>query len=764
MMQSQSKLDGVMAMRIPGPVSMRLTTAFAALISLLVHAAPAAAQSGALSGVVMDESGEPLPGVNVFIVGTTLGAASRVDGTFRIDGVPAGTHTVAASAVGYERATREVTVAAGEEVDIEFRLVEIALQSGEVVVTATRGQRLTGGVAASVSTITTQEIAARHVVELDDALRYVSGVQMAGNQINIRGSSGFSFNTGSRVLLLLDGSPMLRPDVNGIPYDHIPMSQVERIEVLKGPGSALYGGGALGGVINVLTRDYPATPETSISFHAGAYQPVRYAAWREKWDEGDELKPHTGISIGHARPLGRRTGIWAHVAYRYNSGYLRLDEERHLQVYTKVTHRFTRESRLSILSGVTRRKADNFIFWNGLSDPLNPGVIDFGRASGSSGSDDNLINEWSLLPSYSQVLTPDWLLTARARVFGVLIQPLDEFGNPRPLSRGTVGLRYGGEAQVDFTPTPRRTITFGATGDANAARSSYFAEEGDLRQPEGAVYVQWEETVRGGLTTIVGLRYDAYRVRSDLVSSKLSPRVSASYAFTESWIVRAAYAEGFRVPSVLERFVSNTDYLPLVSNLDLRPETSRSYEIGLRAFPRIHRLSAAVDGAVFWSDYWRLIEPTFVTAERAFQFVNLTRARVRGAEITADVATRDNVAALKLGYTYLDARDLSIDEPLVFRSRHLLQVGGTIEVARARFGADLRIASEPERVDSDFAAFVKDAERMAPVRVVDLRLGYHWRWIEASMHVENALDYYYVERPALLAPPRQFILKVSATF
>src|SRR5690606_13723402 len=327
MMQSQSKLDGVMWMRFPGPVSMRLTSAFAALISLLVHAATAAAQCGALSGVVMDESGEPLPGVNVFIVGTTLGAASRVDGTFRIDGVPAGTHTVAASAVGYERATREVTVAAGEEVDIEFRLVEIALQSGEVVVTATRGQRLTGGVAASVSTITTQEIAARHVVELDDALRYVSGVQMAGNQINIRGSSGFSFNTGSRVLLLLDGSPMLRPDVNGIPYDHIPMSQVERIEVLKGPGSALYGGGALGGVINVLTRDYPATPETSISFHAGAYQPVRYAAWREKWDEGDELKPHTGISIGHARPLGRRTGIWAHVAYRYNSGYLRLDEE-----------------------------------------------------------------------------------------------------------------------------------------------------------------------------------------------------------------------------------------------------------------------------------------------------------------------------------------------------------------------------------------------------------------------------------------------------
>lgn len=718
-------------------------------------------QTGVIAGTVSDTSGAPLPGVNVAILESSRGAASRADGTYRIDDVPVGRHTIVASAVGFERTTRTVEISEGEDVRVDFVLREIAIQSGELVVTASRRERLTGGVAASVSTVTPEQISSRNAVALDDALRYVSGVQMAGNQINVRGSSGFSYNTGSRVLLLLDGSPMLRPDVNGIPYDAIPMSQVRRIEVLKGPGSALYGGGALGGVINVITRDYPDRPETAVDVFGGAYQPVRYEAWRSRWEDGDRPQPMAGISVGHARPLGKRSGVWTHVAYRYDAGHLRLDTRRNLQVFSKITAGLFGDARLRVLGGWTRRTSDNFLFWNGLEDPLNPGRIDFGREAGSSGSDDNLINELSLLPSYVDAVGSELLITARGRIFGVIIQPLDEEGNPRPISRGTTGLRYGGELQADYSPSSSRTITLGAIADANAASSSFFEEAGDISQPEIGGFFQWEESGIPGLTVAAGARFDAYRIRAGQVTSKLSPKLSASYALNDRMIVRGAFAEGFRVPSVLERFVSSTTYLPLVSNIDLRPETSRSYEVGLRAFPLLSGLSTTVDGAAFWSDYWELIEPTFVPAERAFQFVNLTRARIRGVEITGTITHPNERSTLQLGYTYLDARDLTMDRPLVFRSSHLLQLGATATFSGVRLGADFRYASRPDRVDSDFATFVKDAEKMVAIRVLDLRIGRTFGRLDATIHLKNALDYYYVERPAILAPPRHVILQLS---
>lgn len=743
----------------------RLFAQICTTLVVLVSLAPAAqAQTGTVVGRVIDDEGRPIPQVNVLITSTSLGSATRLDGTYRIDGVPPGALTVVASAIGYQRESRTVDVATGDVAVADFTLSEIAIQSGEVVVTASRRERLTGGIAASVSTVASREIASRHSVDLDDALRHVSGVQMAGNQINIRGSSGFSFNTGSRVLLLIDGSPMLRPDVNGIPYEAIPMSQVRRIEVLKGPGSALYGGGALGGVINVITKDYPESPATSVTAFGGAYQPVRYGAWRRQWEDGDVPQPLVGFSAGYGRPLGQRSGIWGHVEYRYDAGHLRLDRRKKLQLYSKFTTRPFRNARLTILGGLTRRTSDNFLFWNGLDDPLNPGRIDFGRPDGGSGSDDNLINEFSLLPVYVGVVSPKVYVTFRGRLFGVLVQPLDEDGNPKPIAQGTTGLRYGGEVQTDFVPNPSRTITVGAAVDANAARSSYFGDREALRQPEAGAYVQWEESSVPRLTLAAGGRFDVYRVRSDLVTSKASPKLSASYAVTDRWILRGAFGEGFRVPSVMERFVSNADYLPLVSNLDLRPESSRSYEVGIRGYPPLRGLSIILDGAAFWSDYWQLIEPTFVPAERAFQFINLTRARIRGGEITATLTGESEDASLQLGYTFLDAKDLSVDRPLVFRSSHLLKLAGSVVFRGIRFGADYRFANKPDRVDSDFAMFVKDAQEIVPIHVLDLRVGRAFWGIETTIHLKNALDYYYVERPAILAPPRHVILKLGTRF
>ncbi len=725
---------------------------------------PAYAQ-GSIFGTVTDESGEALPGVNVIVAGTRLGAATDPDGGYRIPGVPAGRHTVTASAIGFERRSTVVVVENGSETRADFVLEEITIQGAEVVVTASRREQLSSRVAASVSSLAAEDLRSRNNVSLDEALQYVSGVQMAGNQINVRGSSGFSYNTGSRVLLLVDGLPMLRPDADGIPFDALPMNQVARIEVLKGPGSALYGGGALGGVVNVITKDYPDRPETFVEAYAGVYQPVRYEIWRARWNEADAARPLGGVSAGHARRFARGGGFWINLAYRGDAGYLRLDESRQVQAHAKIGVPLGRLTQLGVFTGLTRRTSDNFLFWNGARDALNPGQLDFGRSEPGSGANDNLVNELSFQPSLTRVVGGDLLLAARGRIFGVLIQPLEDDGTPKPLSTGTVGFRYGGEIQMNYAREESRYVTAGITADANATRSSFFEDEHEtLSQPEGAVFVQLEESLSERLEVAAGARFDVYRIRAGVVERKLSPKISASLLVSEGLILRGAFGEGFRVPSVAERFISNSDYLPIVTNLDVRPEVSRSYEAGIRALPFPGGWALTLDGALFWNDYWRLVEPVFVARERSFQFINLTRARIRGAEVNLEAVAPAKQLRLQAGYTYLDARDLSVDEPLVFRSEHLLKTSGTWDFGMVDAGVDVRLASRPKRVDSDFALFVKDAERMVATRVVDLRIGAHWRGVRAAFHVKNALDYYYLERPALLAPQRHFILQTSVRF
>ena len=217
----------------------------------------AEAQQGAAAGRVIDEAGNPLPGVNVVLLETTYGAASAADGTWRIGAAPAGAYRIQASIVGFATEVQPIDIAAGQTTHIDFVLESVAVASREIVVTTTRRTEIASDIAASVSVLTAEDLVTRNVLALDDALQYVPGVQLTGNEVNVRGSSGFSYNTGTRVLLLVDGMPMLSPDAERIPFDLIPVHQIEQIEVLKGPGSALYGGGALGGVIHIVTKTYP---------------------------------------------------------------------------------------------------------------------------------------------------------------------------------------------------------------------------------------------------------------------------------------------------------------------------------------------------------------------------------------------------------------------------------------------------------------------------------------------------------------------------
>ncbi len=731
--------------------------------ALLMGLSTGTAAAQYIRGTVTDGSGEGIPGANVVVDGTATGTAADARGTFLLGPLPEGVIVLTASAVGYHSARHTVRVRA-DTARVRMVLEEQVFESDEVVVVASRREQPSHRIPVSVATLSAEQMARRNVQVLDDALRGVSGVHVQGNQVTIRGSSGFAYNTGSRVLVMLDGMPLLAPDTDGIPLEALPMSEIERIEVLKGPGSALYGGGALGGVVNIVTRSLPDRPETRISAWSGIWEPVREPVWRDAWDGASRPRPFAGASVSHARRTSGAFGYWISGSFRRDLGYLRDTARTSVHVYGKTLWQPSPSTKLDVLSGIMVRERDNFLFWASGRDVLRPGRIALPDADTSTpnGATDDFINQFTLLPSWTHFLGSRLYYEVRGRLYGALIRPIDSQGRYMPLADGSVGYRYGSEGQVHAFPDARTRLTAGVSFDALSNRNSFFVttdgtESGS--QPEGAVFVHAERELPGGLEWVAGLRHDRYRIDRNRTEAQTSPKLAVAWTPDPRLSFRLAWGAGFRIPSFAERYTDNQEFFPIVRNLDLLPERSRSTEAGVR----LRNALARLDASVFSTTYDDLVEPRLVPALQAFQFINVSRAEIFGTEITLEV--RDQAWQAEAGYTWLDTEDAVSGEPLPFRARHLLHASGTLQpLRRLSLGVAYRYVSRPDRVDTDFARFVTDADLMVATHLLDVNVGWSGRAWRITLNTDNALAYAYVERPAYFGVPRHWSLRLDWTF
>ncbi|HUF08337.1 MAG TPA: TonB-dependent receptor [Rhodothermales bacterium] len=226
----------------------------AAAMVLLLAASPAAesvlAQGrGKISGTVTDaRTGDPLPGVNVVIDGTTLGTASDTDGDYFIANLRAGEYTVTASFIGYQSVSvQEVDVRSGGTTDIDFSMSELTLlMEDEIVVTATR-PLVEKDNTTSLVLLQSDEIASRPTTVLTEVLTSLPSINVEGGQMTVRGGAL------NEVAFLLDGTRVGDP-FDHSPYTRINLSAIQELEVITGAFNAEYGE-AQSGVINVITKE-----------------------------------------------------------------------------------------------------------------------------------------------------------------------------------------------------------------------------------------------------------------------------------------------------------------------------------------------------------------------------------------------------------------------------------------------------------------------------------------------------------------------------
>ena len=229
-----------------------------------------------IEGIIIDSKTElPLIGANVFLKETNIGAASDENGFFNFPSVPSGEYVLSASYIGYESKEQKLTIKPGsikKYLSIKLSISTIDLQ--EYVISSRRGRRekITDAPAA-ISIITSSQIRRESHGNLGDYFKNVKGVDFTASGLDSYNLSARGFNSSfsSRLLTLTDGRMANVPSLRLIAYNVIPASSddVEQIEVVLGPSSALYGPNAHSGVVNIITKRPSEYSGTNLSYTAG---------------------------------------------------------------------------------------------------------------------------------------------------------------------------------------------------------------------------------------------------------------------------------------------------------------------------------------------------------------------------------------------------------------------------------------------------------------------------------------------------------------
>lgn len=717
-----------------------------------------------LLGRVEDgQTRQPLSGATVRVEGTVLGAVTARSGTFLVRGIPPGEHVVSVTLVGYRRFQRAVQFRAGDTVRLSVLLEPEPIGVEAVVVTAAKRAQTLQEAPVSIATVEASTVQARSFNRLDEVLRTVPGVTVNRDQVSIRGSSGFAYGVGSRTLLLVDGIPLLSGDGGEMKYDALPPLAVERVEVLKGAASALYGTAALGGVVQVLTAEPPEEPLVRFRLYGGLYGRPRFA----EWDVGQ--RGMWGLDLGYAQRIGA-VGIYASAAGVRDESYRLANDSRRWQLFGKLRWTPSATSVVTLLGLYADDDRGNWIYWRSLREATRPGNPDSLQRVRSRKA--VLAGQWQA------VWSPQLTSTVRAGAYRTDFANRLPSGNADtlPQSRAT---SLTAEWQWSWQPRSRLLATGGVHVIGNTVDATLY---GHRRQLMTALYGQLELGMMQPVGLTAGIRLDWERTEGLAPQPvEVSPRIGVTYATWFGAQLRASIGRAFRAPTVAERFASvQAAGFTVRANPALQPERGWSAEIGLLDtlwLPMVlWRSPLAVNVALFRSDYYGFIEPEFraVDGQVAVQFVNLTRARVQGVEVTlrtwlgpALPWSSSGAVGVEAGITMMEPWDVTRNDWLRYRPRRLATVQALVPLPWGEFQAEYRYQSRVERVDEEFVnlGLIRHADARVPVHVVDVRLSVSGARfgipLTLTFNVRNLLDYYYTEVPGNLAPVRQFVVQVA---
>ena len=665
-------------------------------------------------GVVINaETGEPLPGSRVLIRSTPLRTSAGEDGSFEIALPGTGTYTLVVTADGFRTVERTIQPMAAEDAPTRIELERLMFVVPNLTVTANRGTR-PGDAPTSVAVVSGAELDRRNIIGLDEALPFAQGVTFNAGEMDIRGSSGISRGVGSRVLMLLDGHRTLGGVTSAIDFGVMPILDVERIEIVKGPHSTLWGTNALGGVVNVITRPPLGATRTVVRGYYGLFDTPGHLHF------SDERLSMQGIQIQHSQKIGG-AHTTTFVGREGSDGFRQNGAMDRWHVRAKAVLRAESAAPWEFFASWKLQDLEEFFTWLSPDRPLevDPDYLDDWKR------DSDLIVGLTARP----LVTSRLKLEVRPQLQHVRSQ--NHFRDSDDFHRST---RYGTDLQLSLYSGGRHTVTVGGEAGYTGVSSDFLEPNPSVTDLAlfGQNEIEFSERLHGS----VGVRFDTHRasfVENDLA---INPKIGIVYRPSNRLSLRTSLSRGYRAPSVSEQFTSTTVFgFKVVPNLELRGESAWAGEIGATA-TRGDRLW--VDAGIFWSEYSGLIEVAAATEEFfTFQFRNVSEARIRGLDTGVRVGLIPNKLNLHTNYLYLDSEDLGTGRRLAYRSRHNLTT--TLSAWDNVIGLDMRYRTRPEVV------LAYPLDERGDVALVDLRFDFDVLNVDVQTKVANLLQAEYVD-------------------
>ncbi|MBN2498129.1 MAG: TonB-dependent receptor [Deltaproteobacteria bacterium] len=602
------------------------------------------------------------------------------------------------------------------------------IEAVTVVVSAERDEETASGTAASLGVIDRAQLDQRAPVDVTGALGETAGVDVQrmspagyGANVSIRGSSDFKpGGFGNRVLVLLDGRPVNAPDTHGVDWSALPLFDLARIEVLRGPASALYGSTAVGGVVQLISRP----PARGAELHVGQ----GLAA------SGAERTQLAGVVSDAREGWGWRLSGWL---LRYPG----------LTPAGQDSLRFNSDSRRNGLRAAGRfeptagHRIEADLSWM-QSAGGNPGFEDSSLESRSRRFDRHtlgahLAHRYETGGGFRLVSEADW-----TRFSASVADP--DGGDANGYETHRAALR----SRARFLLWGRSLNTAGVELELQRAEGDVYClgQEGPFHVLAAGAFVQTQVDLGLGFELTGGLRFDALWHDTHQHYVSLSPKLRAAWRPDEQTVVWVAANRGFRAPSVGELYLRyETSFgLSFQGNPALGPEVLWAFELGARRSFADDRLW--LEACAFLNEGSDTIEFDYRSLPVSAR--NLVGTRVIGGELSARA---DPLSWLRLraSLSLMDARNLEDDSRLLYRP--LWKTAGSATF-HGFYGLALsaQVSVVGARDYDDFMSGELELPRRSldAFWLLDLSLRWQSPWkLELALHARNLLDaaYYVVQ-------------------
>lgn len=585
-------------------------------------------QQAAIHGTVSGD-GEPLPFVNIYLQDTSIGASTDLDGHYQLQNLQPGKHLLVASAIGYRMFRRELTLKAGETHTLHITMEPSAEALQEMVITGTLKPVSRMESPVPVEVYSPAFLRKNPTPSIFEALQNVNGVRPQIN-CNVCNTGDIHINglEGPYTLVLIDGMPIVSGLGTVYGLSGIPNSLIEQIEIIKGPASTLYGSEAVGGLINIITKNTLSAPE----FFADGF----VTGWGEY-----------NLDAGAKASFGEKTALLLGV------NYFNYDQpvDNNGDNFTDVTL----QERITLFQKWNFKRAQGRVM----------------TLAGRFFYEDRWGGEMQWTPEFrgGDDIYGESIYTRRWEVLGTYQLPLQEpllfsFSYNSHHQNSVYGdLPYLADQRIGFSQlTWDKTVGNHDLLLGSALRYNYYDDnttataENGTNAPDAvwipSLFLQDELTLAKKHALLLGIRYDYDRRHGAI----LTPRMAYKWKLSDHDILRLNAGTGFRVVNLFtEEHAALTGAREVVIAEALKPE--RSMNVNLNFLKKIYVDNGTfigLDASAFYTYFTNSIRPDYDTDPNQIRYANLDGNAVsRGLSANLDLALPNGLKIL-LGATFQD--------------------------------------------------------------------------------------------------------------